>query len=243
MTSSFVPKEQIADYQPWEMSSFDIVDLTSKLSPEAPQQTSESSESIDDSAIVRQPSEEELAAVFSQAKDQGYSAGYEEGKSRGYEEGHTAGYAEGRSKGEIEVKEEIARMQALLSNLSLSVHEMSQTVADDLLNLALTVSKKMINHAFDIKPELIVPIVHEAMQQLPYSTQQLKLYLHPEDAKIMRAHLENESPEEKWFIREDSQLIRGGCRIVTDSSEIDATVETRWQKILSAIGQQNDWMK
>lgn len=259
MTNNFASKGQPPSYQRWQMSSFDAVDLPVKTPNEVsevpkipevssiPGGTSESSDSIIDSPTVNQPSKAELAVITAEAKEQGYRAGYEEGKAsghrEGHDEGHAKGYAEGRSLGEKEVKEDVAQMQALLSNFSQNLDEMSGTVADELLTLAITISKKMITQAFTIKPQLIVPIVREAMLQLPHAMQHPKLYLHPDDAKIMRAHLDDELIKQNWSIREDDEITRGGCRIVTESSEINATVEMRWQKILSAIGQKDNWME
>jgi len=243
MTSNFAPNEQSPSYQRWKMSSFDAVDSPTEIPVDVPEETPESNDSLADFPNGSQLSEEELVVIAAEAKNRGYSVGYEEGKVSGHNEGHTEGYAEGRSLAEAEVKAEVAHLQMLLTNFSQNSNEMSETIADELLTLAITISKKMIAQAFTIKPELIVPIVREAMLQLPHTMKHPKLYLHPDDAKIMRAHLDDELIKENWSIREDDEITRGGCRIVTESSEINGTVEMRWQKILSAMGLKDNWME
>ncbi len=214
------------------MSAFDDANIPS----EAPNEIqSGSPEGNDNPTIVCLSTEVDSVTICKQSKEEGYEAGFLEGKA--------AGYAEGRNTAEFEVKEEVLHLQTLLSNLTQDLHAMQQHIANDLLAMAITTSKKMTAQALEIKPELIVPIVQEAIQQLPYSVQQPRLFLHPDDAKIVRTHLSDQLIQENWSIREDDQLTRGGCRIVTNGSEIDATIESRWQKILAAIGQQNNWLE
>jgi flagellar assembly protein FliH len=46
-----------------------------------------------------------------------------------------------------------------------------------------------------------------------------------------------------WKIFEDAQMQRGGCRVETAHSQIDATPATRWKHIVASIGQDNEWME
>ena len=102
----------------------------------------------------------------------------------------------------------------------------------------------MVTQALKLKPELIVPIVQKAIRNLPNMTMQHpRLYLHPDDAKIVHHYLDEQLTQDNWSIREDEQLSRGGCHIETNNSEMNASLEVRWQRILSAIGQQDTWLE
>jgi flagellar biosynthesis/type III secretory pathway protein FliH len=35
---------------------------------------------------------------------------------------------------------------------------------------------------------------------------------------------------------------RGGCRIDTPKASVDATLKTRWQRALAALGKQDTWV-
>ena len=137
----------------------------------------------------------------------------------------------------------MVHLQALLSNLSQDLHKIDQQVADDLLDLAIALTKKMVTQALKLKPELIIPIVQEAIRNLPNVMQHPRLYLHPDDAKIVHLHLDDQLAQDNWSIRADEQLSRGGCRIEAGGSEIDASPEVRWQRVLSAIGQNDSWFE
>jgi flagellar assembly protein FliH len=234
IASNFVPKEKLTAYQRWEMDSFEAPEL----SQEAQEAGKESNDQSDSQPQVSSPTEEEVAAVLRSAKEQGYAAGLQEGHTAG----HAAGYAEGRVLAESEVKAEVARMQTLLTKLDQDLQQMDQQVAASLLELAIALTKKMVTEALKLQPELIVPIVQEAIRNLPNATQHPRLFLHPEDAKLVLAHLHEQLEQDHWSIREDEQLTRGGCRIEAGGSEINGSLEVRWQRVLSTLGQTDEWL-
>ena len=50
------------------------------------------------------------------------------------------------------------------------------------------------------------------------------LHLHPEDAQLVHELLPASDSETQWHIIEDVSVGRGGCRVATDTSQVDATV-------------------
>ncbi len=231
ITSNLSSKEKLNAYQRWEMNSFETPDLT-RVTQEA---ETETSIQVDERPQVSLPAEEEVAAIFQRAREEGYAAGLQEGNA--------AGYAKGREVAEIEVKAEVARIQALLSKLDQDLHEMDQQVADSLLELAIALAKKVVTQALKLKPELIIPVVQEAIRNLPNAMQHPRLFLHPEDAELVLVHLNDQLEQDHWCVREDGLLSRGGCRIEASGSEINGSLEVRWQRVLSAIGKNDGWLE
>ena len=222
-TTNVIPKENLLTYQRWELDTFEKTD---KSDPNT--DTSASAE-------AKSAEQEEENEIYRQAKEEGHVAGFQEG--------HTAGHLEGRQLAETEVKVEVDQIHSLLSALSKELNEIDQNVAQDLLALALDLSKKMISKALQVNPELIVPIVQEAMRHLPHTSHQPQLVLHPSDAELIRKHLSDQQSQTDWKICEDEQIEKGGCHIKTNGNEIDASTPTRWQQILTTIGQEDNWLK
>lgn len=231
ITSNSFSEEKLNAYQRWEMNSFETPDLAR----ETQEAEAEASIQVDEQPQVSLPAEEEVAAIFQRAKEDGYAAGLQEGNA--------AGYAEGRQIAEIEVKAEVARVQELLSKLDQDLHEMDQRVADSLLELAIALAQKVVAQALKLKPELIIPIVQEAIRNLSNAMQHPRLFLHPEDAKLVLVHLSDQLEQDHLCVREDEQISRGGCRIEASGSEINGSLEMRWQRVLSAIGQNDGWLE
>ena len=154
-----------------------------------------------------------------------------------YREGVEAGYA----KGVAQAQQEGARLAALAEELQHELAGLEQHVAGDLVRLALTLARALVRESLKVHPELIEAIVRESVRDLPPFTQGARVRLNPEDAQLLRTHLNAEGAAE-WVIVEDPSLTRGGCRIETFNCEIDASIETRWQKLTAALAQDHDWI-
>lgn len=230
--SNSIPSGKPGAYQRWEMDS---LDAPNSISKEQQSKSSNNSAQGTQHSKIEAQAEAEIAVIFEQARKEGYAAGYQEGSG--------AGYTEGRKTSEAAVKAEVVRIQSVLSKLDQDLQKMDQQVADDLLALSIVLAKKMITQALKIKPELIIPIVQEAIRSLPAAMHHPRLYLHPDDANIVHAHLDSQLAQDNWSIREDERLSKGGCRIEANGSEIDATLEVRWHRVLSAMGQKDDWIE
>ena len=70
---------------------------------------------------------------------------------------------------------------------------------------------------------------------LPVAASNVHMKLHPEDAGLVREALGSSEKEQPWNIVEDPLLSRGGCLVVTETSQIDATVESRLNSAIAAV--------
>jgi flagellar assembly protein FliH len=179
---------------------------------------------------AQMPTAAALEAIHQEARQEGFDAGFVEGVEVG------------RRQGEAQVAEEVRRMQGLLDNLSEATGGLEQALSEELLALALEISKQILRQALKVRPELLLPVVRGVMESLPQNTPHPHLHLNPEDAELVRARLQTEIAHGGWKIIEDQRVLRGGCRIETQVSEIDATVENRWQRLAEALGQDSRWL-
>ena len=174
---------------------------------------------------------ERLEQMREEACRQGYAAGYEQGQ------------AEGLDAGRAQAVHEIALLRQIADSFGSEVSQASEIVADELLDLALDLSKAMLKTSLKVRPELIVPIVGEAIRYLPSLQQPALLVLHPDDAAIVRQHMGDELEKGNWRIAEEPHMERGGCRVETASNQIDAAPSVRWQRIADALGKQSGWLE
>jgi flagellar assembly protein FliH len=227
MSDTILPKELQTAFQRWEMNSFGDNRAASRPSagPGAPKL-----------------SIEEAAAIREEARAKGHA----EGLAEGLAEGRAAGYAEGReeglAQGRAEAAAEAAHLREMTGQLGSEIARADQIIASDVLDLALDLAKAMLKTALPARPELVVPIVSEAIRYLPSLQQPALLMLNPADAALVKAQMHDELDKAGWRIIEDAQIQRGGCRIDTASNQIDATLETRWQRLAEAFGKHSDWL-
>jgi flagellar assembly protein FliH len=160
-------------------------------------------------------------------------------QTQAHQEGYAAGHLEGRAKGIADAE----RMKQVLVGLEAALQQFDQQVAQDVLALALDISRQMLRQALKVKPGLVLAVVREAMNSLPQASSHPHLILNPEDARVVRSFMEADLAHSAWKIQEDSRIERGGCRIESANSEIDATMETRWKRIVAALGRDDAWLE
>lgn len=187
-------------------------------------------EQLEAPQVVQIPTASEVENIHQQAYDEGYQAGLAEGAEAA------------RQQRQMLLAEEVRHLQALLEPVSEALQGVEQAMGEELLALALEISRQMLRHALKVKPELILPIVRGAMESLPQNTPHPYLHLHPDDAVLVRSGMQSEMTLGGWKIIEDQRIARGGCRIETPTSETDATLENRWQRIAAAFGQDSSWL-
>lgn len=166
------------------------------------------------------------------------AAQLEQIRMQSHEEGYRTGYAEGKQRAEMETQ----RLAQVVNTLNQELLQLDQKIAQDLLDLSLEVARQMVYQALEVKPELLLEIVQNTVNEMPHFNQHAHLLLHPEDAELVRAHLGEQLSHTGWKIIESKQVERGGCRVETAHSQIDATLATRWQRITESIGRSNSWL-
>lgn len=166
------------------------------------------------------PTAAELEAMQNEAREEGYNAAYNEAYSKGTQ-----------------------RMASLLDAIGNGIAQAQQDVAQNLLDLALETARQMVIQTLAYKPDVVLNVIREAVDALPHVHTGVHLVVHPEDAAIIRQHMGEQLNHNGWKILEDASITPGGARIETSSSQVDATVETRWKRIVSALGQESEWIQ
>lgn len=158
-------------------------------------------------------------------------------QNEGYTQGRNAGYAAGLK----QAHDEAMQLHSLVQNLQDSLNQFDQQIAQSLLDLSLEIARQMVRETLQAKPEVILKIVSDAISSLPHFNQNAHLILHPDDAELVRKQMGEQLSHTGWKIFTDAQIRRGGCRVETSHSQVDATVEARWRRIVEAIGQDKSW--
>lgn len=214
MSSSAILKDE-AGFQPWELTSFD---------------TSAHSVTQASGAGVTLPTIESISAIEEQARQEGYEAGHAEGLEKGLQEGR-----------EIAL-EETGRLHRLADAFAAELGKADDAISQQILDLSLDLARAMLKSALVIQPELVIPIVREAVRYLPVLQQPALLYMNPGDAVLIQERMGDELTKTGWQLTGDPQLEAGSCRVETASNQIDATLPTRWQRLTAALSKDSSWL-
>lgn len=151
---------------------------------------------------------------------------------------HDEGYAAGL----LEAREEVRRMAKVVNAFQGAVQGIEAEVAQDLLGLALDLARQIIRQSIAVRPELVLPVVHEALAELAGSYQNNLLLLSPADAELVSRHASEELSKNGWRVIVDERIESGGCRIESDTGEVDATLAQRWQIAMASLGRNDAWI-
>jgi flagellar assembly protein FliH len=212
--SCVIRKEDQSSCQPWEMTSFDtgLHQVTNA------------------NYGGTLPTIEQISGIQEQARQEGYSAGRAEGVAQGLAEGRAAAAGEA------------ARLQRLADTFSAEVGKADETISQQVLDLSIDLARALLKSALTIRPELVIPIVKEAVRYLPALHQPAMLYLNPDDAVMVKDKMGDELTKMGWLLTDDAALEPGGCRVETASNQIDASLPTRWQRLTAALGKESAWL-
>lgn len=181
-------------------------------------------EDLDSAAL---PTLEEIESIQRQA----YEEGYEQGKKEGFDFGHREALEAGRK----QLSEKLHSLEALFSVLDNPFKELDDQVERELLTLVVAMVGQLVRREVRTDPNHIVGVMREAMAILPVNSRGIRVLLHPEDAEIVRDLYNMADSEQGWQIAEDPVVQRGGCRIVTDTSQVDATLESRLHNLIAPL--------
>jgi len=160
------------------------------------------------------------------------------------EEAYRQGVAAGRQEVAVEAQAERAALKSMTDAFQEMMHEFEQGLANDVLSMSLELAKLIVRQSIRVKPDLVLNVVREALSSLSGLDGNTTVHLHPADAALLRdiARQDPALTSLPWKIVEDTHIERGGCRLGTATTEIDATLETRWRRVIAALGREDSWI-
>lgn len=208
-------------WERWELASFGEEKKKPAATAPAPPPPEE------EIRAIRLPTAEEIEQMRQEARDEGFKQGKESGYQAGFKEGQAKALAEAQ------------RFTRAAAKLEQSLGELDKQVADELLALAVELAREVVRAEISAHPETLLAIVREALTHLPH--QHVAIYLHPEDASLLRSYMGDQLSHAGHRIHEDFKLARGDCVLEAGGSQVDATVAMRWRRVLENLGIVSAW--
>lgn len=177
--------------------------------------------------LPQPPTVEEIAQWEAEAR----SKGHEEG----YAQGHGEGCREALETGRRQVEEKLTYLQSLIESLETPFKQLDDQVEQELRHLVVAIAQQLVRREIRAEPGEIIGLIRESMALLPANQRRVSIHLHPEDAELLRDILAASDKEHNWDLVEEPLITRGGCRIGTEVSHIDATLESRLASLAAAM--------
>jgi flagellar assembly protein FliH len=162
---------------------------------------------------------ERLALIEQQAHADGYRRGLEEGRRDGTDEMHRRA----------------AELERLLHAIQPFAGVLDDELIEQLGDLVVAITRQLVRRELKHEPGEVVRVVRDALAALPVSDAVIRVHLHPEDAELVRRVVSPDTVERQVRVVEDVTLSRGGARVETDVSVVDASVERRLAELAAAV--------
>lgn len=166
----------------------------------------------------------------------------EEVERRAYQEAYAQGREAGLASARMETQQALAQLESqvrrfdeMLGTLARPFQDLDAQVEEQAVHLALTIARQLVRRELRMDPAQVIAIIRETVALLPAAARDVRVHLHPEDAAIVRERLATPGAERAWTIVEDPVMTRGGCRVTTETAQIDARLETRINTVIAAM--------
>lgn len=147
-------------------------------------------------------------------------------------EAYQGGYQEGLAAGQRELNQRLQRLDNLLGTLARPYKELDEQVQQELVSLAMTLARHILRRELKHDPKHVIGALRDCMEVLPSQARDVTLHLNAEDAVLVQDYLQQSGGERAWRINEDPTLEPGSLRVSSDTSAIDARLETRLSEIV-----------
>ncbi|HSC84799.1 MAG TPA: flagellar assembly protein FliH [Pseudomonas sp.] len=217
--SELIRAKDVSDFNRWSLPSFDpAVEVLPEPEPEVLVEP-EPEPQVEEVEIeaVKPLTLDELEAIRQDAYNEGFSAGEKDG--------FHAGQLKAKQEAELALAAKLEQLEQVMGNLMEPIAGQDRELEQALVELISQMTRQVIQRELNTDSSQIRHVLREALKLLPMGASNIRIHIHPQDFEMIKALRERH--EESWRILEDESLQPGGCRVESESSRIDASVETR----------------
>jgi flagellar assembly protein FliH len=149
--------------------------------------------------------------------------------AKGYAQGERAGIEAGGKRAEAMLR----RVAHTLTELGSLRETLIQQTERQMVQLALTIARRIVYREVSLDPELIAAMAHVALKKLS-TTSPATIRLNPEDYTVVAGD------GERWAgmpvnVVPDPAISRGGCLVESEFGRIDASIDRQFQEMTRAL--------
>ncbi|VXB91931.1 Flagellar assembly protein FliH [Pseudomonas sp. 8AS] len=228
--SELIRAKDVAGFDRWALPSFDpeVAPVAEPepavaVAPEAPVQ-------VEEVALeeVKPLTLDELEAIRQDAYNEGFAAGEKDG--------FHAGQLRAKQEADAALALKVQSLEQLMGQLLEPIANQDRELELALVNLVGQMTRQVIQRELSSDSSQIRSVLREALKLLPMGASNIRIHINPQDFELVKALRERH--EESWRILEDESLQPGGCRVESEYSRIDASIETRLALALKQLFEQ-----
>ncbi|WP_435274275.1 flagellar assembly protein FliH [Psychrobium sp. nBUS_13] len=184
-----------------------------------------------------------LDEITQQAQEQGYQEGLAKGREEGLLKGHQEGYDQGLVQGiedgvnqgleqaQPQIAQRVSIIDAMITKLQQPLSSQDKAVEDALIELALTLAKKIVHVEITQSKKPIIQAVSEGIKVIGGESA-VSLHVNPQDLDIIENLFgEQQSDKSRLTIGSDPALNIGDCYLNTTNSSVSLNLDERINQV------------
>ncbi|MDM4764497.1 FliH/SctL family protein [Pelomonas sp. SE-A7] len=220
----FIPREELAGFAAWNLDALS----GTPTNPRGGYTTPPPAAAAEPEAPPPAP-EPDLQEQLHAARQAGYQDGYRDGMAALDAFKHS--FATQMS----------AQLGKLVAGFDAEMRELEQQMSETLARCAVELARQVVRSELQQNPEFIARVAHDAVEALLLSARHVRVRVNPADLALVQQGAGEEMAAREAQIIPDPEVPRGGCKVDSDISSVDATLATRWQQAVAAMGQSSLW--
>ena len=191
-----------------------------------------------DAARMTEQAKAAAIQIRQEADQRGFAEAYAKGLVEGRKTGHEQAFREAADRFRREQADLCKALSAAVAELERGKRDILIEAGQDMLRFAVRLAEKVTRRAVAVDSSAAVANLREVLRLVGTRTD-MTVRIHPADAETLRLFAKGlaEDVANQAHVRfvEDASISPGGCRVRTETTEIDATVETQIGQIVGLI--------
>jgi flagellar assembly protein FliH len=213
-----IPADQSRDFSNWTLP-----DVEGGATAAAPTPRDPGNEVVARALTARQ-----LEEITNQAQREGHAHGMAEGRAAGLAQG----LEEGRAVARQELAVQAGELRNVIAQLLEPIASQQDEIEQALTQLALDIARAVLDRTPVLTAAEVLPLVRRAVRELPAGARNITVLLHPQQVELLR---ENSEWPASWQLQADSRIDLGGCKVMTEQSLVDYSVELRFRQVAAQL--------
>lgn len=216
--SRFIPGEEIDAVSQWNFSAVDT-------------------DALRLAAKAREEQETLRLARDEVVRQEAYAAGIAQGRVQAMADAdqRVRDYAEGQGQTAAQ------RFAQLIESAEQQLGASQQVMAHGVLELACALARQVLRQELSVNPNVLQPVIREALSVLAADTKSAIVRLHPVDMEVLQDALSSEFSGMALALVADATIKPGGCVIASAGTVVDGTLDTRWRRAVANLGLSSPW--
>lgn len=154
---------------------------------------------------------------------------YQQARKEGFDEGYTAGNDAAR----VDIDNSIKAMTEFMQILQEPYKQISDNVIDTIKHIAILIASQIVRREITLDEKNIIVAIKKSLSLIDEIDKPMSIHVNPNDVSTVIDYLSDMEGNIKFV--EDVTISRGGCRIDTAMSIIDATIESQITEIATTL--------